>query len=333
MVVYVVRGRRKSREWSGNSFMAIETHKYKLGIFILTGVGLLIVALFLLGLSETFKPKINFITYFDESVQGLEQGSAVKFRGVTIGRVKRIAIRPSDNFIRVDMQAMPSSIDSDSDTGPIDFFNNLDDEVGKGLRCRLELKGITGMKYVELDYVDPKKNKLPRVTPPADILYVPSAPSLMSGLRTSLTGTFAKIAAIDFEKISKELSESLTKANELLSDPKIAGIIDRLDKVAEHSENITKKLDDSLTKKRLESIATELDDSLKAVKKFSKTAEAQLKKADVPETAASVRELKREMGVTLRKLDETLDSLTELINSLQNDPSSLIRGKRAPKTL
>jgi paraquat-inducible protein B len=256
----------------------------------------------------------------------------VKFRGVTIGRVTRIAIRPSNNFIRVDMQAMPSSIDSDSETGPIDFFNNLDDEVRRGLRCRLELKGITGMKYVELDYVDPKKNKVPRVTPPPGILYIPSAPSLLSGLRTSLTGTFAKIAAIDFERISKELSESLRKANEILSNPKISGIIDRLDKVAEHSENITSRLDDSLTRKRLESIAAELDESLKAVKRFSKTAEEQLRKADVPETAASVRDLKREMGTTLIKLNETLDSLTELINSLQDDPSSLVRGKRAPKT-
>jgi ABC-type transporter Mla subunit MlaD len=311
--------------------MAIETHKYKLGIFVLTGIGLLIVSLFLLGLSETFKPKINFITYFDESVQGLEQGSAVKFRGVTIGRVKRIAIRPTDNFIRVDMQAMPSSIDSDSEVGSADFFNNLDDEVRKGLRCRLELKGITGMKYVELDYVDPKKNGIPRIQPQEDVLYVPSAPSLMSGLRTSLTGTFAKIAAIDFEKISRELSEALGKANELLSDPKIAGIVEKLDKVAEHSESVTKKIDDALTKKRMEDIAGELDKSLKAVREFSTTAKEQLRKADVPRTAASVRKLKREMGETLRKLDDTLDSLTELINSLQDDPSSLVRGKKAPK--
>ena len=64
----------------------IEANKYKLGIFVLTGIGLLIAGLFLLGLAETFKPKINFITYFDESVQGLEVGAAVKFRGVTIGK-------------------------------------------------------------------------------------------------------------------------------------------------------------------------------------------------------------------------------------------------------
>ena len=68
----------------------IEANKYKLGIFVLTGIGLLIIGLFMLGLSESLKPKINFMTYFDESVQGLEIGSAVKFRGNVDGAMTRL---------------------------------------------------------------------------------------------------------------------------------------------------------------------------------------------------------------------------------------------------
>ncbi len=313
--------------------MAIDTHKFKLGVFVLTGVSLLVVALFLLGLSETFKKKIHFVTYFNESVQGLESGSAVKFRGVTIGRVFRIAIRPEDNMIRVDMQAVPSAIDESGDASrSMDFFQHLDDEVRKGLRCRLELKGITGMKYVELDYLDPKKYKIPHVLPPKDMLYIPSAPSLLSGLRTSLTGTLAKIAAIDFEKISSELAEALRGANKIFSDPRIPGIVEKLDKVATSSQSVASKLDDALTKRRLENIASELEETLKSVRGFSKAAKKQLTEADLPKTTECARDLKMEMSVTLRKLDDTLDALSELISSIKEDPGSLVHGKRAPRT-
>ena len=43
-----------------------------------------------LGAGNVFKRTVTIETYFDESVQGLDVGSAVKYRGVQIGRVTRI---------------------------------------------------------------------------------------------------------------------------------------------------------------------------------------------------------------------------------------------------
>ena len=331
----------------------IEANKYKLGIFVLTGIGLLIIALFMLGLSEALQPKINFITYFDESVQGLDIGSPVKFRGVTIGKVTRIAIRPKDNFIRVDMQAMPSSIQpSERGNKPVDFFKNLQFEVMKGLRCRLELKGITGMKYVEMDYLESKKIKhlpfdpfmcpvnlstegtakdkhLPLV-PPKGTLYIPSTPSLISGLRTSLSVALTRIASIDFKKMSTELSSSLAEAKSLLGDPKIDSMIAKIDGMAENMESVTDNLNKTLTKKRMKEISQELEKTLKAVNKLSKTAEGHIKEAKVADTTKAVRDLKRDLTATLIKLDHTLDAVTELAKSIEEDPSSVIRGKQTP---
>jgi len=330
----------------------IEANKYKLGIFVLTGIGLLIVVLFMLGLSEALKPKINFITYFDESVQGLDIGSPVKFRGVTIGKVTRIAIRPEDNFIRVDMQAMPSSIQpSERGTEPVDFFKNLQLQVMKGLRCRLELKGITGMKYVEMDYLEPKKIKVTRydpfmcpvtfniggskmkrlpLIPPEKTLYIPSTPSLMSGLRTSLTVALARIASIDFKQMSAEISLTLKEAQKLLSNPKINTMIAKIDGLAENIQNVTQNINKTLTKKRIEKITREFHETLESVNSLSKTAETQIKEAKMADTTEAVRNLKRDLNATLIKLDTTLDAITELANSIEKDPSSIIRGKQTP---
>jgi paraquat-inducible protein B len=310
----------------------IEANKYKLGVFVLTGIGLLIIGLFMLGLSESLKSKINFMTYFNESVQGLETGSAVKFRGVSIGKVTRIAIRPEDNFIRVDMQALPSSIQpTRPGAKPVDFFNQLEQEVNKGLRCRMELKGITGMKYVEMDYTDPKKSTILGVAPPVGSLYIPSTPSLLAGLRTNVTVAIAKIAKIDYEKISQEMASALKSANEIFSDPKITAMIDKADKVTSNMEKITANFEKSFNASRMEAISKDLKDSLIAVKAFSKKAETELTGAKIPDTTKSIREIKGELSITLDKMDKTLDAMTELINSIDQDPSSLIRGKQSPK--
>lgn len=308
----------------------IEANKYKLGIFVLTGMVLLIVTMFLLGLSEALKPKINFITYFNESVQGLDIGSPVKFRGVTIGKVTRIAIRPKDNFIRVDMQAIPSSIQpSEHGTKPIDFFNNLPLQVQNGLTCRLELAGITGMKYVEMDYLKKDEEiKILPLTPPEKSLYIPSTPSLMSGLRTSLSVALTRIASIDFKKLSSDVSSTLLEAKKILADPKIANMITKSEKLVANMESMSKNFKETLTKQRITKITNEFHETIKSMNKLSKRADKHLKNAKIPDTTQAIRELRAELSATLAKLDSTLDAFSELAKAIEEDPSSIIRGKQ-----
>jgi len=308
----------------------IEANKYKLGIFVLTGIVLLIVTMFLLGLSEALKPKINFITYFNESVQGLDIGSPVKFRGVTIGKVTRIAIRPKDNFIRVDMQAIPSSIQpSEHGTKPIDFFNNLPLQVKKGLTCRLELAGITGMKYVEMDYLkkDEKFKMLPLI-PPKNSQYIPSTPSLMSGLRTSLSVALTRIASIDFKKLSSDVSSTLFEAKRILADPKIKNMITKTEKLVTNMESMSRNFKESMTKQRIKEITKEFHETIKSINNLSKRADTHLKDSKIPDTTKAIRELRSELSETLIKLDSTLDAFSELAKAIEEDPSSIIRGKQ-----
>ena len=322
----------------------IEANKYKLGIFVITGVALLVVVLFMLGLSEAFKEKIHFVTNFKESVQGLDIGSSVKFRGVTIGKVTRITIMPKNNLIRVDMQAKPSSIQS-SEPGddPIDFFKNLNEEVERGLRCRLELTGITGMKYVELDYMAPNKkhdtnaknhnqitsneSNLSFISPKEHILFIPSTPSLLAGLRTSLSVALARIANIDFAKMSKDISETLSEAKKLLSNDKINGVIEKMDTTFANISKLTGNLNKSLSEAQIQKISKDIREALKNIKKLTENANKQLKTAKLSATTEAIRDLKSELSVTTSKLNNTLDAVTELATSIDDDPSSIIRGK------
>ena len=81
--------------------MAVGTNRWKLGLFVLVGFGVALAALLLLGARSWGKKTVEVVSYFDESVQGLELGTSVKFRGVTVGRVASIDIARDLRHVQV----------------------------------------------------------------------------------------------------------------------------------------------------------------------------------------------------------------------------------------
>ena len=70
--------------------MSARANFFKIGLFVIGATAALVVLLVLLGAGKLFQTKIVMETYFNESVQGLELGSKVKYRGVIVGEVKSI---------------------------------------------------------------------------------------------------------------------------------------------------------------------------------------------------------------------------------------------------
>jgi phospholipid/cholesterol/gamma-HCH transport system substrate-binding protein/paraquat-inducible protein B len=65
---------------------------FKVGIFVITASVIAIIGVILLGVGSVFQKNFLVETYIDESVQGLDVGSPVKFRGVPIGKVEEISL-------------------------------------------------------------------------------------------------------------------------------------------------------------------------------------------------------------------------------------------------
>lgn len=331
----------------------IEANRYKLGLFVIIGSLLFMAVIFILGIREIFEPKVRFGTLFNESVRGLEVGTAVKFRGVSVGKVSNIALRPKDNYVWVEMEAMLSSIDPGKESKGLSsadrarlFQEILSKEVDKGLRCRLEISSIaTGMKFVELDYFDPGKNPPISADIPEEIIYIPATESLLSGLSTSLSDALAKIASIDYSKISNEVVETFRSVNQLLNNPKIDTLISKLEKVSQDMENITSNLNKTLTEEKMKKITSDLENTLASIQELSGTLRDEVKAASLPKlsenatetlqeankVSAAIIDMRKNLVISLDKLDNAIDSFTELVKYLEEDPSSLIRGKQKPR--
>src|SRR5580765_6688372 len=74
--------------------MSDESRRFRLGLFVITGVALFFAGIFALSAGRLFQRTYPLYCYFQENVQGLEQGSAVKFRGVDVGRVESVNVIP-----------------------------------------------------------------------------------------------------------------------------------------------------------------------------------------------------------------------------------------------
>ena len=84
--------------------MARQKTNLTIGLFVILGVIMGVVAIIWVGATSYFQKGTTYVSYFDESVQGLQLNSAVKFRGVDVGLVETIRVAPDNRNIGVVMK-------------------------------------------------------------------------------------------------------------------------------------------------------------------------------------------------------------------------------------
>ena len=137
--------------------MAVSTtNRWKLGLFVVLALAIGAFSLVWLGASSFTQDRRSAVSYFDESVQGLDVGSAVKFRGVPIGSVSKIAIGPDLRHVEVTSEIDAVVLRS------LGFPSGrptqvLDARGVSELRVQLASAGITGVKFLQVDFFDTKR--------------------------------------------------------------------------------------------------------------------------------------------------------------------------------
>lgn len=209
--------------------MSDTTNHFKLGLFIIIGSLLVIATAIILGAGAFWREDtLPAETYFNESVQGLDVGAPVKFRGVQIGRVKSIGFiyqRYKDptgstgRYVLVTMELSERTME--------DFLNEREVEttipklVDQGLRVRMTTQGLTGVGYLEVNFFDPKNNpELPLSWVP-ETVYIPSAPSTLSRLESALDSIaqlFKKLEGTDFQSLVNTIDEFMKNLDRALQE-------------------------------------------------------------------------------------------------------------------
>ena len=314
------------------------------GTFVLGALVLIIAALLSLRSCHILSKPGRFVAYFNESVQGLDVGSAVRLRGVRVGSVATIRVHYDSNS-RQSLVAVVAELDQNviSDgagkmikTGDRATLQRLIDE---GLRAKIDLAGITGLQFVELDFFDPQQFPAPPAANDAEYPVVPTLRSGMSELVENLSKIAGNLNKVDFAGLSQELKSLLATVNQqaggldlkkmvaavtsaassidaLAGSAEAKAAFANLNKTATDVQGLVAKLDT-----QVEPVSAELVRSLHS---FHDAAQS-VQKLVGPQSGLGDEAIK-----TLRQLTQTAESLQELADFLERNPNALITGKKLP---
>lgn len=308
---------------------------------------ILVFALVWLGMSRVFEKGHYYVTYFNESVQGLSVDSPVKYRGVSIGRVDRIGVAPDSKLVEVVLK--------------IESGQSLDE----GIVAQLKSVGITGSVFVELDQIrEGELDQSPPLTFPSEYPIVASKPSdiqrilrvideLLVQLKTlDLPGISMKVKGtldllnegiedVDLGELSESFRASLAGVQNILEDENIPGF---LESAAEAGETLNvlladaraaiKKLDHALG--RVDSMVTSEEETIRrAIDDLQGTLENAHILFETGVTMVNganetVLQLRPYLVSTAQNLERATQKLERLIELLNEQPSRLLVGEPPP---
>ncbi len=198
-----------------------EANPKLVAVFVMGGMLLIVAALILFSSRDMFTPKRMFYVYFLQSVNGLNIGSTVRFRGIPVGEVIDIngIYNPKDGSMmpRVVIKFLPETLENAVvKKGEYTLLPLL---LKNGLRVNLRSTSLlTGQLYVAMDF-HPEK--------PARFLgekndRYPELPTFESGLDL----TIEKISELPLEQTLARIISSIESIERLLSYPGIKQSID-----------------------------------------------------------------------------------------------------------
>ena len=188
-----------------------------IGLFMIGAVILTVGGVAVLASGAWIEERSTFISYFSESVNGLEPGAAVKFQGVPVGTVTELLIQidQSDKTFQVPIQYDVDLTRLTTESGtfvPLDQAEVLRRQIADGLRAQLQMESlVTGQLYIELTY-RADASPPPLEARPTPYPEIPTTPSLLAAFGTEAGSVVADVLEILF------------RMNEMLNEVDMQGI-------------------------------------------------------------------------------------------------------------
>jgi ABC-type transporter Mla subunit MlaD len=289
--------------------MSTPTNHWKLGLFVVGGGALALAIAVYLGASHLTRKHVDYVSYFDESVQGLDLGSPVKFRGVTVGRVARIDVAPDHRHV-----AVTSALDSGqlSDLELTEGGAHKDRLIAPPeLRVQLVNQGITGLKFLQMDFFDPAQYPLPMLGFATPEHYLPTAASTLKGVENAVVKATDVMPQMieQLDETLGHIDELVTSMNTAVKQLDVKGLSARLDHAIAHANQVLARLDG--------------DRGL--------FASAQRTMDGLGDLASMSPDLGADISDTLKEIRGAASSIQRVADALERDPDMLIKGRKVAR--
>ena len=290
--------------------MVSKSQKIRLGVFIIVALVLLFIMVGIIVGTKLFDKKdFYFIEYKDQSVSGLNIGSAVQYHGIRVGRIEELSIDKEDvTTVIVEISVKEGT------------------PIKTDVKAVMAAVGITGLKQIELIGGDPRNENLKPssyIQPGESTLDVITDKA--QDIASKIDEIFRNIANILDERTQKNIQEvvdntnsSLKNINLILDDNReslnesienIARISSELANLLTTINNVTQQLDLNQFNMTVSNINKSVDDLTEAFNNINYT----------------VLESQDDIIETIRLLKESMQNINEFSRMISENPSLLLK--------
>jgi phospholipid/cholesterol/gamma-HCH transport system substrate-binding protein len=343
--------------------MATQANYFKIGVFVISGTLIALIGILLLGAETLFRKTFMIETYFQESVQGLDIGSPLKFRGFRIGKVEDIFLAGNEYETEKTYIVVRASLSPDTfrpKTGK-KIESMLNEKVQKGLRARLTIQGLTGTAHLDLDYQveTPSPPLVTDWTP--KYLYVPSTPSTITRISVSIDRIMRSLEKVNFEEVTSNLKKALNAVTETLEKANIRGLGEQAERLLSEVRDTNRRIGDLLKGPKVDTILPDASATMAGARRIVENGEKPLSQlmeslqgvssqitriskhletfsGSLPESLVEVKGVlrrlndlitsqKQEIEESIRNIKIATENIRELSENVKRHPSQLLMGK------
>lgn len=340
------------------------TNHWKLGLFVVVGTVAFLSTFTWLGAQRMNRDTVETVTYFDESVQGLDVGSAVKFRGVPIGTVEHITVAPDRRHLKVVARIYVDVLENLGLSAVSSILSGRTLTLPPELRMSIASAGITGLKFLQVDFVDPAEHRASPLPFAPEDNYIAAIPSTLKSIEEPFMAGVQRLPGIldDLQllvqrihigldelepgTVSKQLQGVLTTATSELYRLDAGGLSARLNETLAEASATFACAGQLLTELQREDGT--LDSLVGEARNLTRGMASELAAARIAETTSEVRDaahslssaadsvellakdlnvLTQDLQGSFTELRATLRSVRRLAEVLEKDPSSLVYGR------
>lgn len=316
--------------------MTAPADRWKLGLFVVAGCATVITGLTWLGMRELRRETHPAIAFFDEALTGLEEGSPVKFRGVSIGVVERINVAPDKKHLAVRASLYDSYL---RDLG-LDPQIGVDSPLPDNLRAMVVMSWVTSTSFIQVDFFpDPPQG--PQVLPfpvPTGVPFLRTVPSTAKSLDDAGREVMRELPAL--AAAARGLLEGLQTDLAAARLPQLAA---RLDAVLAQADKQLAALAEHDTVgvataalQSMRGATSELETALGDLRGAVTTLREEVAATQLPATGSALRAAAASVGTAgddisaqITHLGSALAAIERLAALLERDPAALLYGRGA----
>ncbi len=317
--------------------MAKQANSMMIGVFVVIAVFIMAASLVVFGSGKFFKQTVKCVMYFDGSVKGLSVGSPVLFQGVQIGSVTNIVLEVDPTKLQIQIPVIIEyepdkfQVASGGQHLPRDPRKTVPKLIERGLRAVLGMQSfITGQLDIELGFYPPSNvcyapARTDRVY--KDYIVIPTCQSTTEKLADALQ-------KLDLAALEKHLESAMDGIAKLVNDPNLAASFRGLKDTLRDAQKLVTKVD-----RQVDPLANDTKKTVKDIGQMARNLDSRVGglSTSLNKTLSDARgsisqdsPLMVNLENTLKELSAMSRSFRQLADYLDQQPQSVIFGKKKP---